>query len=98
MLFAESFLSPLLYGFQKGYNTQRAFLKFLETCKITIDNGDFAGALLMDLSKAFRCVKNIGRSALALIKSYLSNRRQLLKINGSFSMWKETKMCRKARC
>ena len=53
MPFVECFLSPLLCGFRKGYNTQHALLKFLETCKITMDNGGFAGALLMDLSKAF---------------------------------------------
>ena len=50
---AKCFLSPLLCVFRKGYNTQHALLKFLETCKAAIDNGDFAGALLMDLSKAF---------------------------------------------
>ena len=49
--FAERFLSPLLCGFRKGYNAQHALLKFLETCKAAIDNGGFAGALLMDLSK-----------------------------------------------
>ncbi len=50
MLFAECFLSPLLCGFRKGYNTQHALLKFLpETCKATMDNEGFAGAVLMDL-------------------------------------------------
>ena len=58
MPFAECFLSPLLCGFQKGYNTQHALLKLLETRKITMDNGGFAGALLMDLSKAFDCLNN----------------------------------------
>ena len=38
------------------YDTQQALLKFLETCKITMDNGGFAGALLMDPSKAFDCL------------------------------------------
>ena len=58
MPFVECFLSPLLCGFWKGYNTQHALLKFLETCKITMDNGGFAGALLMDLSKAFDCLNH----------------------------------------
>ena len=53
MPFVECFLSPLLCGFRKGYNTQHALLNFLETCKIAMDNGGVAGALLMDLSKAF---------------------------------------------
>ena len=58
MPFAQCFLSPLQCGFRKSYNTQHALLKFLETCKITMDNGGFAGALLMDLSKAFDCLNH----------------------------------------
>ena len=55
--FAECFLSHLLCGFRKGYNTQNALLKFMETCKATIDKGGFVGALLMDLNKAFDSLK-----------------------------------------
>ena len=96
--FTECSLSPLLCDFRKGYNTQHALLRFLETCKITRDNGDFACALLMDLLKAFDCLNHelllaklygFSRSTLKLIHSYLSNRRQRVKINGSFSTWKE---------
>ncbi len=101
--FAECFLSPLLCGFRKGYNTQHALLKFLETCKATMDSGGFAGAVLMDLSKAFDCLNHelllaklhaygFSKSALTLIQSYLSNRRQRVKINGSFSAWKDTNL------
>ena len=57
MPFAECFLSPLQCGFRKGYSTQHALLKVLETCKATIDRGGFADALLMDLSKAFDMLK-----------------------------------------
>ena len=97
--FAECALSSLLCGFRKGYNTQHALLKFLETCKATIDSGGFAGALLMDLSKAFDSLNRelllaklysygFSRSALSLIHSFLSNRRQRVKINVSYSTWK----------
>ena len=66
-----------------------------------MDNGGFAGALLMDLSKAFDCLNpelllaklhayGFSRSALVLIHSYLSNRRQRVIINGSYGMWRET--------
>ena len=100
MEFAENFLSPLVCAFRKGYNTQHALLRFLETCKTTLDKGGYAGALLMDLSKAFDCIDHelllaklhaygFSRNALKMIYSYLSKRRQRVKVNGSFSTWKE---------
>ena len=55
----------------------------------------------MDLSKAFDCLNRelliaklsaygFSPSALRLIHSYLSERKQRVKINGSFSAWRET--------
>ena len=55
---ALSFLSPLLCGFREGYETQHALLRLIETCKKTLDKGGVAGALLMDLSKAFDCLNH----------------------------------------
>ena len=54
----------------------------------------------MDLSKAFACVNHdlliaklnaygLNIKALQLIRNYLSNRKQRVKINSSFSDWKE---------
>ena len=98
---ALSFLSPLLCGFREGYGTQHALVRLIETCKKTFDKGGVAGALLMDLSKAFDCLNHelliaklsaygFSRSALRLIHSYLNERKQRVKINGYFSTWKET--------
>ena len=66
---------------------------------MTLDKGGIVGPLLMDLSKAFYCIDHellianlhaygFGRGALLMIHSYLSQRRQRSKINGSFSTWK----------
>ena len=82
MEFSVSSLSPLLCAFKKGYNTQHALLRFLETCKMTLDKSGYAGALLMDLSKAFDCIDpefliaklhgyGLSRNALKMIHSYL---------------------------
>ena len=98
---ALSFLSPLLCGFREGYGTQHALLRLIETCMKTLDKGGFAGALLMDLSKAFDCLNHelltaklsaygFSTSALRLIHSCLSERKQRVKINGSFSTRRET--------
>ena len=52
------FLSSLLCGFRKGYNAQHALIRLLEKFKISVDEGGKAGAVLMDLSKAFDCIKH----------------------------------------
>ena len=93
------FLSSLLCGFRKGYNAQHALVRLLEKFKISLDEGGKAGAVLMDLSKAFDCIRHdlliaklhaygFSREALTLIKKYLTNRQQRVKVNGSFSSWK----------
>ena len=53
---SSSSSDKLLCAFRKGYNTQHALLRFLETCKMTLDRKGYAGALLMDLSNAFDCI------------------------------------------
>ena len=101
--FTARFFSPLLGGFRQGYNTQHVLLNFLQYCKNIIDNKGLAGAVFMDLSKAFDCVNHglliaklsaygLNMDALQLIRSYLSNRQQRVKINNSFSDWKEIKI------
>ena len=55
----------------------------------------------MDLSKAFDCLNHelliaklsaygFSPNALQLVHSYLSERKQRVKVNGSFSTWRET--------
>ena len=51
--YIDTFLSPFMCGYRKGYNAQHALLKMLEKWKISLDKGEFDGAVLMDLSKAF---------------------------------------------
>ena len=99
----SSFFSPLLGGFRHGYNTQHVLLNFLQSCKNSIDNKGLAGAVFMDLSKAFDCVNHglllaklsaygLNLDALQLIKSYLTNRKQRVKINSSYSKWEKVKI------
>ena len=48
-LYMETFLSPYLCGYRKGYSVQHA----LEKVRLSLDNKGYGGAILMDLSKAF---------------------------------------------
>ena len=65
-----------------------------------LDNKKIAGALLTDLSKAFDCIDyelliaklhayGFDPLALTLIASYLTDRKQRVKINNQFSSWSE---------
>ena len=51
-------LSPYLCGYREGFNIQTALLSLLEKWKSTLDKKGFAGAVLMDLSKAFDTINN----------------------------------------
>ena len=54
ILHIEKFLSPYLCGYRKGFNAQYALISMIENWKNCLDGeGGFAGAVLMDLSKAF---------------------------------------------
>ena len=97
----EPVMSVYLCGFRKGYSTQHALMRLIEKCREFLDKHGHAGALLMDLSKAFDCLDHdlliaklhaygFGRSALALIYNYLNERKQRVKVNGKFSEWKES--------
>ena len=70
----------------------------IEKWKKSLDNNGNAGAILMDLSKAFDTINHelliakLGAygfdiSALSILLSYLSDRWQKARINTSFSTW-----------
>ena len=98
--FIDSFLSPYLCGYRKGYSAQQALVSLIEKWKISLDNKGFAGAILMDLSKAFDTINHdlliaklhaygFSKSSLKVLHSYLSKRFQRTKINNSYSSWSE---------
>ena len=51
--YMETFLSPFVCGYRKGYIAQHALLSMLEKWRISLDKGGYGGGVLMDLSKAF---------------------------------------------
>ena len=95
----DKHLYPHLCGCRKGHSTQAALISMLEKWKLSIDNKGFAGGVLMDLSKAFDTRNHplllaklhaygCSKQDLAIICSYLSNRKQRMEINNVFSSWK----------
>ena len=97
-MFFDKIFSKYQCGFRKGYSTQHCLLHLLEKWKRSIDDKAKFGILLTDLSKAFDCIDHqlliaklnaygFSMSALRLIYSYLSDRKQRVKINGTYSSW-----------
>ena len=85
--YIDKHLSPNLCGYRKGYSTQTVLISMLEKWKLSIDNKDFAGGALIDLSKSFDTINDplllaklhaygFSKQALAILCSYLSNRKQ----------------------
>ena len=81
------------YGFRKGRNTTHATLDFLQTVEAAIKQDEFAIGVCCDLSKAFDTLDHdiliekldhygIRGNTLSWLKSYLSNRKQFVDMNG----------------
>ena len=96
MILSKMHLSPYLYGYRKGYNSQYALLAMIERWKMSLDSNGFAGCVLMDLSKAFDIIIHqlltaklyaygFSKDACELIYNYLSKRWHRTKVNVSFS-------------
>ena len=52
-LHVDRFLTPYLCGYRKRFSIQQALILLLEKWKAILDKKGYAGAILMDLSKAF---------------------------------------------
>ena len=96
----SKFLSPFLWGYRKGYSAQFALMSLIEKWQICLDQKRKAGAVLMDLSKAFDTINleflivklhqyGFSKDALEIIQSFLSVLFQRIKINNTFSSWIE---------
>ena len=96
--YVDEFLSPYLCGYRKGFNSQYTLLSLIEKWKKELDNKGYAGAILMDLSKALDTINHelliaklyaygFSKDALKLINSYMSDRCQRTNIDKSFSSW-----------
>ena len=95
----ENIFHPSLSAFRPGFGCNTALLKIIEDWKKTIDCNQYTAAVLMDLSKAFDCLPHdllilkleaygLSKSALDLMHSYLSERKQCVKVGVDFSAWK----------
>ena len=52
----DDILSKYQCGFRKGFNAQHCLVSMIEKWRESVDNGRAFGAVMTDLSKAFRCL------------------------------------------
>ena len=89
-------LHPLQFGFRSNHSTETANCYFLEGLKSGLDKGGIVGAVFLDLKKAFDTVNhqvllsklsffNFSKEAINWFNSYLSNRKQSVRIGKSQS-------------
>lgn len=99
--FFSDILSTYLAAFRKKYGCHHVLTKFVYDCKAALDQGSNVGVVLMDLSKAFDCIPHgllltklkyygLSDQACELIKSYITDRKQRVKIGQSVSDWGST--------
>ncbi len=89
-------LFNMQFGFRTGHSTDHALVSLTENIKSSLDNNRFGCGIFVDLQKAFDTVNHdillhklehygIRGIALNWFKSYLSNRKQFVSVNGHSS-------------
>ena len=90
--------NPYLGAFRPGKGCQSTLLRLVEDWRRALDNGEYVSAILMDLSRAFDCLPHdlllgklraygLTENACSLVSSYLSNRKQQVKLGPHCSDW-----------
>ena len=94
--FMEEYFSPLISANRTSYNSQHVIIRLLEEWRKELDDNFILSALSTDLSKAFQCIPHdlliakraaygLSEEALMYILSFLSNRKQCVRINDTYS-------------
>lgn len=94
----------LLYNFQSGFranfSTDTCLIHLLDEIRLNADQGNYTGMVVLDLQKAFDTVNHsilldkmsamgVNFSSICWFKSYLSDRSQIVDVNGTHSESKE---------
>ena len=89
----HNIIYPNQFGFRAGFSTTDSLISITETIKKTLDNKKYGCGVFIDLKKAFDTVNHdillhklehygIRDKSLSWFKSYLTNRKQYVHLNG----------------
>ena len=90
--------SSNMSGFLRGHSCYTALIKMFDDWRLALDSKKVIGSIAIDLSKAFDSICHnlllaklraygVGEEAIDFLHSYLSGRKQRVKVNGVFSDW-----------
>jgi hypothetical protein len=93
--FFENIFNPYLCAFRRDHGCQTTLLRLLEDWRNALVKNQYVAAVLMDLSKAsFHDILldklsayGMSTDSVSLLESYISNRKQQIKINSILSSW-----------
>ena len=95
--YSESILSNFMSAYRKSYSSNHVLLRFIENWKKSLDNKNFVGSVLLDLSKALDCIPHdlfakpyaydLSEDAVTFVYPYLKRRKQSVKINDTESVF-----------
>ena len=99
----KDILCNWLSAYRALYSSNNVLLNFVEFLRKSLDENKHVGCILMDLSKAFDSLNHdlllakleaygVSQSACIYLKSYLSHRKQRVKIQDQYSSWNELKL------
>ena len=94
----ENKFNPFLGAFRPGMGCRSTLLRLVEGWRKALDNHEYVTTILMDLSKASDCLPHdlllgklraygLSDKACALVSSYLSNRKQWVKLGPQYGDW-----------
>ena len=94
----QSLFHVYLSGFRKRHGCHDILIRLTEDWRMALDNGDTIGVVAIDLSKAFDCMPHglliakmhaygFSTDVCKLLKSYLVDRKQRVKIGETKSEW-----------
>ena len=100
VLSMENYFSPLASVYRKNYSTQHVITHLAEEWLEHLDENFVVGAVLTDMSKAFDCIARdlliaklaaycFSDTALRYVYSYLSNCKQCVYINNTYSNYQK---------
>ena len=97
--FYRDILSDFTSAYRKYYSCETSLLRMTEDWRSMRDKGELVAVMSMDLSKAFDVIPHslllaklkaygVGEDSCALLRDYLSDRSQRVKIGDTHSTWK----------